>query len=713
MNPRHRILLCLLLFTLASFVTWLCASGSAAKSDSSRPAPDKNGHSSDGPILPQRAGAEAAREAEAARAAYGRLPLQFEENRGQMDERVRFEARGPGYNLFLTDTEALVSLRRSGRDAESGASVLRLSLAGANGQPRLEGREQLEGHANYFIGDDPAGWRTNVPTYRAVEYLNVYSGIDLVYHGNQQQLEYDFRLAAGADPDFIRLKIDGAKALRVDAEGDLLLEAEGGGLRQRRPFAYQEVNGERMAVACAYSLRNESQVGFVLGPYDRTLPLVIDPVLSYATYIGGAGNDQATGIAVDSTGAAYVTGYTESPNFPTTPGALQTVQRGPRHVFILKLNPAGNALAFSTYLGGSKSDTGYAIGVDSSGSAYVTGQVYSPDFPLTGSIGSITSTSFQTGNIFVTKLTPDGNHLSYSTVIGGSREETGYGLVVGPGGNAYVAGRTSSTNFPVTSGVVQPALRTGGTVATDGFVLQLNQAGSGLVFSTFLGGWNYEELTGVALDSLGGVYVSGQTTSPAYPVSYNALSSSLNGQSDAVLTELSPDARSIIYSTYIGGPGNEEANAVAVDAQGSFYAVGHTDSQQGFPTTPGAVQRSSAGALDGFVTRFDAGGSLKYSTLLGGAGDDSGKSIAVDSYGSAYLCGVTRSTDFPVTGGAAQTVAGGGYDAFISKLNADGSALVYSTLMGGNLDDSGAGIALDQSGGIYMTGFTSSANFPI
>src|SRR5438876_7867478 len=392
--------------------------------------------------------------------AYGKLPLSFEANRGQIDSRVKFLNRGRGYTLFLTQTEAVLAFRHP---TKSEQTALRLRLLGASSASSLVGVEELPGKVNYFIGKDREKWRTNIPTYAQVKHKDVYPGVDLVYYGNQRQLEFDFIVGPGANPSAIRLEVEGADRLDVNAQGDLVLHVNDGQLRLQKPAVYQAVKGIRQEVSGSYVLTDTHQVSFQVAAYDASRPLVIDPVLFYSTYLGGSARDSGRGIAVDAAGNAYVTGGA-SPDFPTTPGAFQP--SSPGGAFVTKLNPTGSGLVYSTFLG--SSGEGEGIAVDAAGNAYVTGVTDSTDFPTTPGAFQTALGGDQDG--FVTKLNPTGSALLYSTYLGGSAADRGLRLAVDVAGNAYVTGSTTSTNFPTTLGAFQTAFA-GGSFPGDAFVI--------------------------------------------------------------------------------------------------------------------------------------------------------------------------------------------------------------------------------------------------
>jgi Bacterial Ig-like domain (group 3)/Beta-propeller repeat len=681
---------------------------------------------------------------------YGKLPLSFEANHGQADSRVKFLSRTGGYTLFLTGDEAVLAFSGSAakRPAPKGASgfggatvslkryrdtnpnldtnpnpatpqsmtggVLRMKLRNANPAARVSGVDELAGTSNYFIGNDPAKWRTNVPTFAKVKYEGIYSGIDLVYYGNQRQLEYDFIVAPGADPRRIAFDVRGAKRIRRDEHGDLVLgmETSEDEIRWHAPVVYQEKDGVRQLVAARYAITDGNRVRFELARYDRSRSLYIDPLI-YSTYLGGSGYDNGSSIAVDAAGNAYVTGFTESTDFPVTPGAFQTScdNGGSRcefyaDVFVSKINAAGSALVYSTYLGGTGYDSGAGIAVDSGGNAYIAGSTQSTDFPITPAAFQTSSScdpNLCGGNAFVTKIDPTGSALVYSTYLGGSKGAGGTGIAVDSAGNAYVVGSTSSSDFP-TKNPLQPNYAGGG----DAFVSKFDPTGSALVYSTYLGGSSGETGYGIAVDSAGSAYVTGVTTSTDFPTE-DALQPNYGGggtyYGDAFVTKINAAGSALVYSTYLGGSGGELASGIAVDSSGNAYVTGVTASTD-FPTK-NALQPANAGKTDVFVTKFNSTGSaFIYSSYLGDKEGASGSGIAADSAGNAYVIG-TAGRNFPITTGALQTI---GPAAFVTKFNSTGSGLVYSTYFGGNPT---YGITVDSVGNAYLAGTTSGAGFPL
>ena len=656
------------------------------------------------------------------------LPLVFEINRGQTDQRARFLSRGNGYTLFLTPAEVLLSLRRqtnrtrgeSKTPVDRRSDLVRVSLLESYPSPEVTGLDELSGKSNYFIGSDPKKWKTNIPVFARVKYQSVYPGIDLIYYGNQGHLEHDFVVAPGADPRKITLSIRGAREARVDSHGDLLLSIHEGTVCLHRPRVYQDAGEGRQLILGRYVDKGSHRFGFEIGEYDAKRPLIIDPVLSYSTYLGGAGGDFAYGIAVDSAGSAYVTGATGSANFPTA-GPIQASIGDTRSddVFVTKLSASGGALVYSTYLGGSGEDVGLGIAVDAAGSAYVTGQTASANFPTNNPLQPNLS---GTSDAFVTKLNPAGNALAYSTYLGGSGDDIGNGIAVDSAGNAYATGATDSTNFPITAGAWQTTPGASSSCGAppntfpceDGFVTKLNAAGDALVYSTYLAGSHDESGNGIALDSSGNAYVAGFTDSIDFQTTPNALQTGSGGGYDAFVVKLNAGGTGPVYSTYLGGSADDDGAAIAIDASGSVYMTGSTGSAN-FPTKNAFQAALTQGTplIDAYVAKFDPAGALAYSTYLGGSSRDLGFAIAVDSFGNAYVTGRTDSADFPMERPILSSVGGGPGHAFVTKLNATGNALVYSTYLGGSSGrDRPFGIAVDSSRKVYVTGFTNATSYP-
>ena len=641
-------------------------------------------------------------------AAFSQLPLSFEANRGQAGEMANYLARGPGYTLLLEATKASFQLKNA-----KNAALLQMRVLGGDPNAPADELTELEGKVNYFLGNDPARWRQDVPTYGKVRYREVYRGIDLVYYGNQRQLEYDFNVRPGEDPDAIKLRFEGADKVTVDAaNGDLLVALAQTVLRQPKPIVYQEVGGERRPVEGGYRVNANGEVGFEIGEYDAARPLVIDPTLVYSTYLGGGFGDGGQAIAVDSAGNVYVAGTTLSTNFPTV-NPLQSKNAGSQEGFVTKINAAGTALVYSTYLGGTDADDVAGIAVDSAGNAYVTGFTQSANFPTAN---AIQATYGGSQDAFVTKINAAGSALVYSTYLGGSNAEAGAGIAVDAAGNVYATGNTSSNNFP-TANALQATLGGG----ADAYVTKINAAGSAFVYSTYLGGSTGSDSgSSIKVDAGGNVYLTGSTGSTNFPT-VNPIQGTNAGPAsfpqDAFVTKINAAGTALVYSTYLGGLGFDGGSSIAIDPSGNAYVTGSTKSTN-FPTA-NAIQpakastNSSTANRDAFVTKINAAGSaFVYSTYLGGTTDQTGYAIAADASGNAYVAGETSSANgFPLVNALRCTIKGP-QDAFVTKLDASGSAFLYSTYLGGSGYDGAVAIALDSSHNAYITGTTASNDFP-
>jgi hypothetical protein len=604
-----------------------------------------------------------------------------------------------------------------------------MKLLGANATSSAHGEEELPARSHYLLGNDPKEWRTDIVHYQKVKYGDVYPGVDLVYRGNQGQLEYDFIVNPGADPADISLAFDGVQEVRLNANGELVLSTGSEEIRQHRPVIYQDLDGVRMEIAGGYRLEGQ-KVGFQVASYDENHPLVIDPVLVYATYLGGSGNDGVLSIAVDEDGYVYVAGRTESLDFPTQSSDLQPGFAGGRSdAYVAKLNRVGTALVYATYLGGGDDDTGFGIAVDDQGHAYVAGGTFSTNFPTTPDAFQQISPdvpddlSLGRGDVFVTKLNRRGSAPVYSTFVGGSGNDLGFAIALNKRGHAYVTGQTLSIDFPPTTSAFQSAKA--GFI--DAFVTQLDGEGKSLVYSTYLGGSGAFDRTvtsDIVVDEQGYAYVVGGTSSPNFPTTRGAFQESLSGDTDGFVTKLNRRGTGLVYSTYLGGSSprsNEQTTSVAVDRKGFAYVTGLTQSSD-FPVMPGALQPFLAGPADAFVTKLNRHGSdLIYSTYFGGNFDDSGSSasgaeagddIAVDLDGQAYITGQTGSVDLPVTQDAFQPGYGGFIDGFVLAVDRRGESMTFSSYLGGQQLDRGTAIAVDKDGMIYVAGDTNSNNFP-
>ena len=687
------------------------------------------------------------------RADYGKLPLAFEANQGQTDQKVRFLARGRGYTMFLTDDAAVLTLPAPGvhqSTSDQDRAVVRMKVMGANSPPQIAGIDEQPGKSHYFIGNDPTKWRTNVVNYSKVKYKDAYPGVDLVYYGNQQQLEYDFVVAPGANPSAILLDMEVSSPsgirhsqdsgvhrkapLRIAANGDLIVDVQGHDVAFSKPVIYQGEEtfdsrggpeGQRSASTTERSiegrwvLKGETRVGFEVSAYDATKPLIIDPALNYSTYLGGSAYNSTFGLTLDSAGNAYVTGDTLSADFPVTTGAVQTNNEGGHDAFVTKLNTTGTALVYSTYLGGNSYDRAVGIAVDGSGDAYVVGTTGSTDFPITtGAFQTVCTCSQNHPNAFVSELNPAGSALVYSTYLGGNAGDYGSAIALDGSGDAIVAGRTCSADFPVTPGAFQTHYAGGcsGTLGGDAYVTELNATGTALIYSTYIGGSGVDAAYAVGVDSLGNAYVSGNTNSTDFPTTPGAFQTTEGGGFDTFVAKVNPTGSALVYSTYLGGSADETTWGIKVDSAGSAYLAGQTQSTN-FPITAGAFQTVCGGSCaqtKGFVIKVNpSGAALDYATYLGGNGADAAFAIAVDGGGGAYVTGQTGSTNFPTTRGAFQATSQGGVQAFVTRLNVTGSAPVYSTFFFGNSTTTGLAIAVNnQNHSFVVAGRTYSTSLP-
>ncbi len=644
-----------------------------------------------------------------------RVPAWFEARQ------ERFVARGARYGLTLGREGATLSL--------SGSQRVRIALAGGNPKARLEAIEPLAARTDYFLGARPERWRRDVQHYGRVRYREAYPGVDLVYYASGRQLEYDFVVAPGADPAAIRVRFQGARGVRLEGDGTLTVEAGGSNLRQPPPHAYQEIDGVRVAREARYQVARGGEVRFALGSYDRTKPLVIDPVLVYAGYLGGAGGGVARAVAVDRNGDVWVTGASASPvDRPAGTDPFQSEVKGQRDVFVAKLRVGADgsaSLLYWTFLGGSQDDEATAIAVDSNtGSVYLTGWTSSTDFPLAG--GSSQSANGGERDAFVVWLKPsDGGKaaLWYSSYFGGAAVDVGTGAAVDPRGAVVIVGYTQSTEI---AGIGGSSLQQSNRGGLEAFIARFRPGapqGQSLEYATFLGSGGSDAATCVALDAQGRIWLAGYTTSDNFPVTDGAWQDSPRSLGDAFLARLDltrPGLDALDYATYLGGGALDVAESLALDADGSVWVAGYTLSTD-FPTTPGAYRTTPAGSVDAFVTRLDfsqpRAQALRYSTYLGGSDGDICYGLALLGSGRVAVAGYTMSPDFPVTGSAAQARARSAFpEAFLATLDTAKpgvEALAYSTYFGGAYADVATGLAADAAGNLYVAGYSSSNDLAV
>ena len=635
------------------------------------------------------------------------LPLNFEINRGQANSSVDFIARGNGVGIALADGNATLVLKNG-----THSDVLHMRLAGAAAAVQGQAEGEVSARSNYLTGS-PDQWLTDVANHTAVRYDGVYDGIDLRYYGNGRALEYDFIVAAGADWRAIALEFDGVDRVGIDPDGALRLTIDGPAgptsLHFAAPVSYQTGADGRESVASRYVIGADGRVRFDIGAYDAGRTLVIDPLLVYGSYLGGSGLDRAQGIAVDAAGNTYITGETASIAFPTTAGGFDTMQNGGSDVFVTKLNAAGTALIYSTFIGGSGNDLAWGIALDAAGNAYVTGSTTSANLPTVGALQSALS---GTQDAFLFKLNAGGSALSYSTYFGGSGSaDVGYGVALDGGGNAYVVGATDSASGIASAGAFDTTL--GG--ALDAFVAKFDATQSGAasrVFASYLGGSGEDHGYAVAVNAGGQAFVSGYTAANNFPTTANAYDSTANGANDIFLSVFNAAGSALAYSTYLGGSGTESARAITLDGSGTAYLGG--TSSGAFPTKNTYDATYGGGTTDAVVAKLDTAlsgaASLVYSTYVGGAGNDTASGIAVDSLGRAHLAGYTSGA-FPTTADALQAShAGGANDAFYATLGLTGASLLYATYVGGSGDDMGVAITRDADHNLYLAGFTTSTD---
>jgi hypothetical protein len=681
--------------------------------------------------------------------AYGRLPLIFEPNQGQTSPEVKFLARGPGYGLFLTDAEMVLALRQPAAGSPSKAprgkeGVLRMQLVGGNRKPQIAGDRLLPGKSNYFTGHDPAKWRRNVPQFSGVRYRGVYPGVDVVYYGSQQQLEYDFVVAPGANPRSIRLRFSPLSSMKINSSGDLVLAMGPQKVSVRAPAIYQEIDGARQPVTGRFVVTAGREVGFDIGRYDRSRALVIDPTIVYSTYLGGSLEEDASA-AVDPAGNVYLSGRTNSPNFPMTSRLNEISEAYPGHssAFVAKLNSNGGSLAYSTFvdLGGVGFDH---IAVDPDGQAIVTGTTHNANVPLVNAVQSTCPPDDYRpcASWFVLKLGAEGNTIVYSTFLGRLSGSPGLyrtpSIAADSDRNTYLAGTTTDPSFPLVN-----ALQ-GYNGDRDAVVVKLNATG-GWVYSTYLGGGSGDEAAAVAADADGSAYVIGHTDSTDFPT-VNAAQPAhapvdfVNGvalKSDAFVAKLKPDGSGLVYSTYLGGSGMDSPSTVVVNSTGTAWVVGRTTSSD-FPTSPERPTPSSAcvsayGPCEGagFLVKVGVGGQILYSTGVHLAADG----LAVDSAENVYIAGSRGIFDWPLVNPlmSAVTPVQMGYhlNVVIEKLDLSATTVLFSTIWGGTGDcrlpislyrptswpcrpsnDQLSYLGLDGEGNIYAIGHTTNDDFP-
>ncbi len=621
------------------------------------------------------------------------LPLLFVENRGQANAGVRYLAKAGNMTGYF---------RAGSTELRAGEAAVRVRYRNANPAATLEGTDAQATRVNLLLGNSEKEWQRDVPTYSGVRYKALYPGIDLIYGAAARRLKSEYVVAPGADPSQIAIVYEGAGRPRVDAKGYLILPARSGELREERPEVYQTVSGQRRPVEAGYRVAGDGSVGFAIGAYDRSLPLIIDPSITFSTLLGGNGSDTATAVAVDASGAMYVAGWTDSSNLPT----LNPVTRrgGGVDAFVAKYSPGGTSLVYLTYLGGSGDDRATGIAADSNGYAYICGQTSSANFPLAAPLQA----KLKGGrDAFVARIGPAGNTLPFSTYYGGSGTDYATGIALDYYKSIYVTGATNSTDFPTKT--PYQATNHGGY---DAFLFKLVSSGTTVTYSTYLGGSHDDIANAIAVDYMSNPYITGGTWSSDFPLA-SPVQALPGGQQDAFVTRFDPLGSGLRWSTYLGGNSGgygypEQGTGIAVDSNKIAYVTGTTSSPN-FPTAA-AYQNSLSGALDIFVAKVSYN-TLYYSTYFGGSSNDYATGIAVDGAGNVYVSGYTISWDFPAVN-AIQGSPQGDYDAVLFELGPSGS-LQYSTYLGGTGSDAANAVAVDPAGQVYIAGRTQSGNFPL
>ena len=643
------------------------------------------------------------------------MPITFTRNDGQWDFNVKYRAQARDMTLWFAEAGIYyhfinedLSSSTENNDGQSGNparkieyDLIKAEFIGSNPCPEIYGESQIGYLCNYMIGDDPAQWHVDVPNFLTLRYDEVYPGISLTYYGSiDNYMEYDFEISPGADYTQIQIQYTGTKSLAINNEGDLEISTTWGKIIEKPPYVYQIDGGLKHPIESNFILYDENTVGFSIeGNLIAELPVTIDPYMIYSTYVGGNNLDTSFAIDIDNNGYAYIAGITYSTNFPTL-DPYQTDQAN-YDAFVTKLDVTGSSLVYSTYLGGNDIDYASGIAVDDAGCAYITGETESTDFPLQNPY----LTDQDHDDAFITKLNDAGNGLIYSTYFGGSGNDHGTDIDVDPNGNVYVTGITRSYSFFPLLNYYQGTLQGSQCL----YAAKLNNTGSALVYSTYLGGSGYEWYSSIACDDDGYTYIVGNTASTNYPT-LNEYQTD-QGDNDAVITKIDINGSNLIFSTYLGSSGWEGTRSknIAIDKDKNVYVVGSTRGDD-FPTVN--PYRVYSGSHDMFVSKLDnSGSSLHYSTYLGGNSDfDVPFAIDVDSNGFAYVTGWTSSTDYPLVNPIQGD--GGLQDVFITKLDSSGSSLVYSTYLGGGATDQGYDLVIGDRGDLYVTGVTSSTDFP-
>ncbi len=656
------------------------------------------------------------------------LPFHFTENKGQLDEEVKYHLKIPEGSVFFTaerivyqilyrkndesQTDGFAFKKDGHLENKLGLENIHLRFSGANKSVKIEGAEESEAKVNFLLGKDREKWITEARTFQKLIYRDLYPYVDLIVYGANQRIKQEYRVKIGGDIENIKILYEGAERLSINEKGQLEIKTKNGLLTEDIPESYQFVEGKKVSIECEFVIEQEGIIGFKVGEFEKDRELIIDPFLVFSTYLGGDLPNVGMDMAIDGAGNTYVAGYTSSLNFPTTAGAWDETfnDLGYSDVFVTKMNAAGTGLIYSTYIGGGYWDFGKGIAVDGSGNVYVTGSTESDNFPITA--GAYDTGHNGSSDIFVTKLNPTGSGLVYSTYIGSGGWDEGECLRIDGGGNAYIAGTAGYSNFPTTTGAFDTTHNGGFDVV----LVKLDPTGSSLIYSTFLGGTNNDQAYGVVIDGAGNAYITGQAGSDNFPTTLGAYDTTYNDTvgtyGDVFISKLDAAGAILLYSTYLGGNYFDYGRGIAIDGGGNAFVTGYTASDD-FPTTPGVHDTSFNNGTDVFVTKINSIGSkLLYSTYLGGSGVDEGYGIVVDGLGLVHVIGDTDSTDFPTTFGAFDKSHNGDDDVFITVFTPSGSALIYSTYIGGTKADEGRALRIDGKGNAYITGAAYSFDFP-